>query len=187
MDLFDFYAWAKAKIILEGYEQEIHIVESREFKDMTPGKLFVEYVFVVVSSGMKNQVAQRIFNRFLKDGPGAIGHKGKRMAIEKAYEHFLEWHKELSALNDINDILVFLKSLPWIGDITKYHLARNLGIDVAKPDRHMVRLAYAFNYPNVQKMCEAVSLKTGDRVGVVDVVMWRYCNLHNNYLEEINV
>ena len=73
-----------------------------------------------------------------------------------------------------------METLPWIGPITKYHLARNLGIDVAKPDRHLVRLAKRFGYnesTGVQQMCEELAERTRDRIGVVDVVLWRYANL----------
>ncbi len=79
--------------------------------------------------------------------------------------------------------IIYLGSLPFIGDITKYHLARNLGIDVAKPDRHLTRLAKIFHYDDVQEMCKYLSDKTGDRIGTVDVVLWRYCTLVPSYFE----
>jgi hypothetical protein len=37
--------------------------------------------------------------------------------------------------------LEYLGSLPWIGAITKYHAARNFGVDCVKPDIHLTRLA----------------------------------------------
>jgi hypothetical protein len=41
-----------------------------------------------------------------------------------------------------------LKTLPYIGPITAYHLAKNLGLPVAKPDRHLPRWPPE-NRPNV--------------------------------------
>jgi len=35
----------------------------------------------------------------------------------------------------------FLMSLPYVGAVTWRHLAKNLGLPVAKADRHLVRLA----------------------------------------------
>lgn len=71
----------------------------------------------------------------------------------------------------------YLGTLPWIGKITKWHLARNMGIDVAKPDRHLVRLCEEFGFKDVQKMCGFISKRTGDRIGLVDVILWRALNL----------
>ena len=65
-------------------------------------------------------------------------------------------------------------SLPWIGDITKYHLAKNLGANVAKPDRWLVRLADA-EKTTVDQLCRRLAIATGDRVATVDVVLWRAC------------
>ena len=83
------------------------------------------------------------------------------------------------ALQASNDKIEYLDSLPMIGPITKYHLARNLGIDCAKPDRHLVKLAKYFGYPSVQQMCEDISKESGYRIGTVDVILWRYCNMHH--------
>lgn len=136
----------------------------------------LEYVYVVLNSGMKNQVAEKIYRRFLEEGSKSIRHEGKRKAIVKAQLYYKTWFKELKH-GSVLEKLDYLETLPWIGPITKYHLARNLGIDVAKPDRHLQRIADHFKYNDVQKMCNTLSLMTGERVGVVDVVLWRFCNL----------
>jgi hypothetical protein len=39
------------------------------------------------------------------------------------------------------DPLGVLQSLPYIGPVTCYHLAKNIGLQVAKPDHHLTRLA----------------------------------------------
>jgi|SRR5918996_4035379 hypothetical protein len=75
------------------------------------------------------------------------------------------------------DPIVELKKFRMIGDITSYHLAKNLGFDVAKPDRHLARLATRFGFKNVQSLCETIAEVTGDRVGVVDLILWRSSSL----------
>lgn len=69
-----------------------------------------------------------------------------------------------------------LKELPYIGDALKYHFSRNLGLDVAKPDVHMLRLAQRFGFAadavGVQAMCEYVAERRSERVGSVDYVLW---------------
>lgn len=67
-----------------------------------------------------------------------------------------------------------LRRLPYIGEVTVWHLAKNLGFDVAKPDRHLVRLARDHGYADAHALCAALSLATGEPVRVVDLVLWRY-------------
>lgn len=141
-----------------------------------------EYVWVVLNSGMKNTVARGIMNkvwpRLVGDEPIApvFGHRGKVAAIESVWrdrgQHFAAF---LGAQHEGSDAVVaWCETLPWIGQITKYHLAKNLGVDCAKPDRWLVRLAEA-ELETVEGMCRRLAAATGDRVATVDVVLWRAC------------
>jgi len=172
-DILTFYQKAKEICIRSGYQNEIDWVEKRKLEDQTADDFGRQFMYVILNSGMNNKIAEGIYVKAMKHGMMAIGHPGKRAAIIKGLEMKEQWFNELKSKKTLNEQLTFLESLPWIGPITKYHLARNLGIDVAKPDRHMVKVAHHFNFPNVQKLCEAVSLKTDERIGTVDVVLWR--------------
>jgi len=170
-----FYHEAYNYIVSAGLNPEIEYTRQLSFDDTGDDHFLMEYAFVVISSGMKNQVAQRIFSRFNKAlDPSVIGHLGKRQAIVRAIKEHREW---LAQLRVAPDKLAYLETLPWIGPITKYHLARNIGLDFVKPDRHLVRVAKAFGYPDPHIMCGELSKEVGERIGVVDVILWRYCNL----------
>lgn len=172
------YIALKAGIIERGFAGEIEWAEN-----LPPCEdalsFWIEYAWVIVNSGMKNQIARKIFDRILdayKEQRKAIdvfGHKGKAGAIDEAwkckYERFSEY---LNA----SDKLTYLQSLPWIGKITKYHLAKNLGMDCCKPDRHLVRIANKGN-ETPESLCKRLSEETGDRVATVDLVIWRAANL----------
>jgi hypothetical protein len=174
-DIVQFYQNAKSTCIREGYGYEIKAVSKRNFNDASAGIFLHQYVYVVLNSGMKNQVAKRIFHRFwASQDLKVISHQGKRLAIASALRNYQKWFDELCKSDDK---LAYLETLSWIGPITKYHLARNLGIDVAKPDRRLVRIARHFHFDDVQEMCRVLSEKTGDRIGVVDVVLWRASSL----------
>jgi hypothetical protein len=174
---FETYKNIKNYLMQNGYKNEIEFVENRTFDDMTADDFFNQYVYVLCNSGMKNQVAEQIYNKYLKYGASAINHFGKKQAIELAKVMYRIWFSSLDLRLTDEKKLEFIGGLPWIGQITKYHLARNLGIDVAKPDRHLSRLAKKLGYDNVQKMCKEISERTGDRIGTVDVVLWRASNL----------
>lgn len=137
----------------------------------------LEAIFVICNSGMKNTVARGIFERcrsaLLAGAPVAsvFRHPGKSSAIE-----FI-WRDRKRLLDEYlvsDDKLGFCRSLPWIGDITKYHLAKNLGFDVAKPDVHLQRLADREGC-SVQSLCERLAAETGMRVATVDTLLWRAC------------
>jgi hypothetical protein len=81
----------------------------------------------------------------------------------------------------VNDKIEYLESLSMIEPITKYPLARNMGIDCAKPYSHHRRLAVRFGYSDVQTICEEIAKESGYRIGTVDLILWRYCNEHPNY------
>lgn len=69
------------------------------------------------------------------------------------------------------EVLAWCASLPWIGQITKYHLAKNLGADVAKPDRWLERIA-ACGGETVHALC-APFQGYGRPDRHLDVVLWR--------------
>lgn len=105
-----------------------------------------------------------------------INHRGKAEAIVKAAQKVLEdspiGHK-LESLSD-SEALDYLQTYPYIGPITRYHLARNLGFDVVKPDRHLVRLARALDYGSPDALVSEIAKLTGERKGFIDYVLWRW-------------
>lgn len=137
----------------------------------------VEAIFVICNSGMKNTVAAIIFKRvgaaLLAKQPvlDVFKHPGKAQAIETIWRDrealFLGYCAS-------TDRLPYLESLPWIGGITKYHLAKNFGMDVAKPDVHLQRLADREGC-TVQTLCARLASETALCINAVDTVLWRAC------------
>jgi len=168
----------KKRLEAEGYADEIRWAETLKWCT-NADDFFGEYMWVVLSSGMKNQIARLIQNRIIqawgegKPTSSAFGHKGKVKAIDEVSNHrvyyFLQWQQA-------NDKLEYLATIPWIGDITKFHLAKNLGMDIAKPDRHLVRIAKLYD-TSCFELCRSISSITGLRVATVDLIIWRASNL----------
>lgn len=134
---------------------------------------WIEFAWVVINSGMKFTVAKKIWDKVhpvVARGESAgtvFGHKGKCAAIDKVFN---EREKLFADYQAADNKLEWLKSLLWIGDITKFHLAKNLGHDCAKPDRHLVRIA---GEEGTHALCARLAKATGDRIATVDVVIWR--------------
>lgn len=164
--------------MLAGYQRELewaaHIKPCE-----TPMEFWLEYTHVVVNSGMKAQIAQKTFQKIVdakqdhRLATEAFGHKQKARAIDDMWLDqdwtFKEWQAA-------HDKLAYLETLPWIGGITKCHLAKNLGMDVCKPDRHLVRVADDEGC-SPKELCGRLSKESGDRVSLVDTVLWRSANL----------
>jgi len=88
--------------------------------------------------------------------------------------------------NQIDSLgIQYLKTFPFIGDATAYHLAKNIGLNVAKPDRHLVRISVALGFSTPADLCARISDELQESIALVDLVLWRYATLDKNYLDKI--
>lgn len=173
------YQAIRKSVIAAGYSDEIEWAQS--VKGPNNADDFAgEVIWVILCSGMKEQVARIIQERVwaaIKAGRSVkgnvLGKSGKADAIDTIWR---DRALLFAAFHAANDKVEFGLSLPWIGDITKWHLAKNLGVDCAKPDVHLLRVASHYG-TTPHDLCAALSLSTGDRIATVDLVIWRACNL----------
>ena len=141
-----------------------------------------EHAWIVCNSGMKNQIAEKIFQRIMgamdenRDIAEVFGHQKKVEAIKYVFKHRERLLSEFLACGTDEEKLAFCEGLPHVGEITKYHLAKNYGVDCAKPDRHLVRIS-ALSEETPHELCQRLSEASGDRIATVDVVLWRAANL----------
>jgi len=176
-----------------GFGQEIDRFDNpRALDEMNDRELLQTYAWVVFSSGMSNAVIEAKWREITKafrdfnptkimEDPDAVRrnalnvfrHYGKVDAVIKTARLLL---KEGVALRSRikEDPLNALDPLPFMGPVTKYHLARNLGFDYIKPDRLLVRLASKFEMTPFE-LCELIHQKTGRRLATIDAILWRYC------------
>jgi len=174
MNLIEFYNHAKKVCISEGFGEEIQLVEERKFDQINSTYFFREYAWVVISSGISNKAAISVFTKLMEArNIGVVKHPGKNKALKKADCDYLEWFFHLQKCKTDEDKIKFIQTLPYMGPATSFHLARNLGIDCAKPDRHLVKIANHFGHDDVQTMCSDISKETDDRIGTIDIVLWR--------------
>ena len=170
------YRRIRRRLVVQGYGGEIAWAQNRK-PVRSAEQFWREFAWVVINSGMKNQVAEKIWERVLiaidcgEPIRSAFGHPGKVDAIEFVRANA---PRLLRNYRRAKDKLAWLETLPWIGSITKYHLAKNFGLDVAKPDRHLVRISGG---KGVYEFCARLAALTGDRVATVDMVIWRAANL----------
>ncbi len=174
------YRFLKSKVAHSPYSNDIEWAEKSIHPPDTALEFFCEYAFVVINSGMKAQIARKIYEKTMdavivnkQSATAVFGHPGKSAAIDQVFSARFTLFDQYCASTDR---LVFLEALPWIGPITKYHLAKNFGMDVVKPDRHLVRIAEKSG-ETPEELCRRIAKETGDTVAVVDTVIWRAANM----------
>lgn len=173
------YLELKAAVAAAGYKSEIDWAESVR-APTNAVKFAGEVIWVILCSGMKEQVARVIQDRvWAAIGAGrpvkgsVLGRSGKADAIDAIWR---DRDRLFAAFQAASDKVAFARSLPWIGPITCWHVAKNLGVDCAKPDVHLERVAGAYG-TTPAALCKRLSKATGDRIATVDLVIWRACNL----------
>ncbi|BCB22015.1 hypothetical protein [Bosea sp. ANAM02] len=142
-----------------------------------PEAFALETIFVICNSGMRFTVAQKIFDRVkwaLQAGNSAadvFGHKAKAAAMDTIWQTRAQLYRDFMASKDR---MAFLRAIPWIGPTTVFHLGKNFGEQVAKPDVHLVRLGKLWS-KEPQALCEELANMTGLRVATIDTLLWRAC------------
>jgi hypothetical protein len=189
-----FYAAAKNRLGESVFEAEIKWHASRSLNDFTERDLLREAAWVILCSGFRESVVRNSFS-FISlcfcewesaalisansevcraTALAAFGNQRKIDAIISAALYINEVGFESFRREIVEDPLSTLRRLPYIGEVTVYHLAKNLGADVAKPDRHLVRLAASQGFCDVHSLCSTIAKETGDPLRVVDVILWRF-------------
>jgi hypothetical protein len=159
---------------------------------ITSRRFTSEAAWVVLCAGMSESVVRRVFPQistaFSGFDPIVLGQRNGQARADAlaifAHERKIDAILEIAATartlgtSGLRRALLepeaFLRSLPYIGPVTWRHLAKNLGTDVAKADRHLTRLAQAAGRRSVDALCGEISGWLGEPTAVVDVVLWRW-------------
>lgn len=189
-----FYTAAKRHLGESAFEAEIEWQASRTLDSFTEQDLLREAAWVILCSGFRESVVRNSFSFislcFYEWESAAMISANREVCRATALAAFKNDKKigaivrtafyintigfESYRIEILADPISALRRLPYIGGITAYHLAKNLGADVAKPDRHLVRFATSQGFFDVHSLCSAIASKTGDPLRVVDIVLWRY-------------
>lgn len=193
-ELIQHYVQAKNWIGRSPFVRELEWQRSVQPTSVTEAEFLRQYAWVVLNSGFREAVVRKYFSYIslcfcdwesasaivqnsevcIRCASSAFGNRRKLKALVEAARIIeRKGFKALRSRMEADAISEFEK-LPYIGTVTKFHLAKNLGLNVAKPDRHLVRVASRFGYKDVQKMCRDIFEFCGDKIGVADLILWRF-------------
>ena len=195
------YLLAKESVIRRGFSDEIDWQYDRDIREVNVPSFLAEYAWVVLCCGMRERTVRSVFGgivtAFQQWRLDAILAESVERCMNNALKTFANPAK-IGAIGEVASALangaivvediVFgdaplreLQQLPFVGPVTVYHLAKNLGLNVCKPDRHLVRLARAFEFATVDELCNAIASSLDEKLSVVDIVLWRYLSITGDY------
>jgi hypothetical protein len=190
----EIYREAKEIIQRSEFRAEVVWQATRETNHFTESDLLRESAWVILCSGFKESVIRSRFP-FISTcfcnwescdsicdcaqlcrvtALSCFGNERKIQAILDAAAYIRKTGFEHYKKQILDDPLPALSNLPFIGKITANHLAKNLGFDLAKADRHLQKFALSMGFGHPQELCVRISDATGDPVRVVDLILWRY-------------
>jgi hypothetical protein len=201
-ELLTAYVAAKEAVIKKGFIAEIDWQDRVAFEETDETAFLRESAWVVLSSGMREIVIRKKFpqvsSAFFEWESARQIAKRSKFCQRRALLHFSHEPKIRAitsiaeyvfqeGFNNVRDGILkdgieYLARFPYIGPATKYHLAKNIGLPAVKPDRHLLRVTQKVGYESPLSMCSDISRMVGDKISVVDLVIWRYATLHDDYL-----
>lgn len=189
-----FFSKACSYVEQAGLSGEVAWQREADFTEFTESELLREHAWVALCSGFRESAVRRVFDHVSLcfcdwESAEAIVSAGEICCATAAstFGNRLKLQGIFSAAKYINDIgfdefkrsvladpINRLQSLPFIGPITSWHLAKNLGLDVAKPDRHLVRVSQHLGFLSADDLCRELAATTGEQAKVIDLIVWRY-------------
>lgn len=190
-----FYRNARREVEASKYCCEIAWQETQSLDDVKETDFLRESAWVIINSGFRESVARKCFGHISLSFHDWRSADEIACDVDTCVSLALDGFSNSKKINAIGDVALrvandgfdtiksntladpigYLMSFPYIGPITAWHLAKNLGCNLAKPDRHLVRVAERFGYSCVQEFCQYLSAATDDKVNVIDLILWRYC------------
>lgn len=196
----DLFRSAEERVVAAGFGWEIAWQRQRLAASFSERDLLKEAAWVILCSGFREAAVRAHFNYislcFCDWESAAEIAKHQSVCVSTASARFSNW-KKLSAIVSVAESVATqgfesiqrvilqnpireLQRFPYIGPVTSWHLAKNLGFDVAKNDRHLARIAERLGYKDAHGLCEDISAVTGEPASVVDIVLWRFAALSQN-------
>jgi hypothetical protein len=188
------YARASDYIAAAGLDHEVAWQRNANLASISESMLLREAAWVILCSGFRESVVRRVFDHIslcFCDWDSAAAIVESYPACHLAAQASFHSPAKLSAIVEIarrinaigfdvlkselmTDPITTLRQFPYIGPITVWHLAKNLGYDSPKPDRHLTRIAKRMGFSGPEQFCAAIAAASGEAVKVIDLVVWRY-------------
>jgi len=173
---------------------EVEWQRSRRASQFTEVDLLREAAWVILCSGFREAIVRRSFDKISLSFcdwesaraivAAASACRANALASirnEKKIDAILGVARRVECIGFVHlkpkilrEPIAELQHFPFIEPVTSWHLAKNLGFEVAKPDRHLVRLARTLGFSDAHELCKSIAVAIDESVQVVDIMLWRY-------------
>jgi len=186
--------FTKAKIFADKfYGEDMKRMLCVKWDEVGPSLFFEEYVWVACATGFSaaavskfigrlieklgwyDELAEEEFEDVFERVRSVLNNKDKIKAMHETAKMIRKgvletgWDKFKQEYMSTPEKL---QKFPYIGKVTCFHLARNIGLmEVVKPDLHLVRMARHWGYDDCVTMCKEVRPE-GMPLGIVDYIFW---------------
>jgi hypothetical protein len=188
------YKIAREFVSIHGFDPEVEWQRSLHSSTFDESQLLREAAWVILCTGYRESILRKKFgfislcfcdwesaSEIVSCEPecratalAAFNNNKKIDAIVRLARTIATTGFERLKVSIHHDPIQSLQTFSYIGPVTAWHLAKNLGFDVAKPDRHLCRMSERLGYTDVHNLCDDLSQMTGEEKKVVDIVLWRY-------------
>jgi hypothetical protein len=200
------YFHAKSAVIAAGFADEIDYHDRLSFNELQERDFLREAAWVILSCGMRESVVSQKFGQmsaaFLDWVSGEAIVAQRDFCRSTALAVFTHPRKIEAILQIASAVAsegfagirhqvqesgaTYLQRFSFIGPATSLHLGKNLGLNVVKPDRHLVRISSALGYRSPHDMCQQLSTVLGEKACIIDVVFWRFATLNSHYIAALS-
>ena len=197
-----YYFTAKDSVVSSGYSYEIKWQDEVSIDSVDQKLFYSEYAWVVLSCGMRERVIRKKFEELSRvfeywENPAIISRHASKYKKEalKIFNHTAKinaivWMAKYLSTTNLTQEINFLKEkgteylckFPFLGPATSQHFAKNIGIFISKPDRHLLRISKYLGYNSPDLLCKQISSIIGEKESIVDLILWRYATLNRSYL-----
>jgi hypothetical protein len=188
------YERAAREVSEAGFGWEADWQRSRQAHEFGETDFLREAAWVILCSGFRETAVRRHFDYlslcFCDWESAQLIMENQSTCRNTAFSCFRN-HRKIEAIIDVadkvhssgfqkirqftlEDPISFLQTFPFIGPVTSWHLAKNLGFNVVKNDRHLARLATSHGFDDALGLCQVISDATGEALNVIDIILWRF-------------
>jgi hypothetical protein len=205
--LCESYLTARETLVSLGFAHEADWQESRRLSSLSERDFLRQGAWTILASGFREATVRRIFpeiSRAFLNWTSARSIAQHRAGCESRARRVFNHALKIRAIGSLCERVAdegfcnirrkiesngveFLRTFAFIGPTTSYHFAKNIGFDVVKPDRHLLRLCKAAGFGSPNEMCRVISAITGDRLAVIDIVLWRYATVTSDYVRRFTL
>jgi hypothetical protein len=169
------FSWIEEGLDEHGYD--LIVRDSETLQPPSDAKEFAQTVIFAISLNRSGGVTDNsTYWRCVhalergKSAGAVYRHGGKTAAMDHVWRERVGLFRQWRRLTDDHDRVRFCGRIPFVGRLSRYDMARDLGANVVRPDWRLSRLSHLEGL-SVWEMCHRLARQTGYREATIGVIL----------------